>query len=737
MNRINNSRNWLVFFSLTFVGNVSNAEEMGTDPSSKKNHQDETIYIIGSRNVLPTEPGSAFVIYEDELEKYEYNDLQRILRKVPGVYFRDEDGYGLRPNIGIRGAAAERSQKIVLMEDGILIAPAAYAAPSAYYMPLMTRMVGVEVLKGPASIQHGPNTVGGAINLVSRSIPEIQEAMIDLGIGEDTFFKSHVYYGDVTEQFGWLIEGVHVQTDGFKDLEPFGDTGFDKNDFMGKFRWNTHEDATYYQSLELKLAYVDENSDETYLGLTDDDFEDTPNRRYAASQRDNMDWDRQQYQLTHFIDFNNGLTLSSKFYRSEFTRAWEKLNRFNTNRTLQTILAEPDSGLNSVFYSVLIGETDTSSSAETLLIGTNDRDFYTQGMDFKLSGSADWFDIDHDWQIGLRLHEDEIERNHTEDGFLMRSRLLVADGNNTRTVLQNRDYAESLAVFLQNAMAFESLTVTLGLRGEFIDSESTNILAGTPLATGSDEVLLPGIGVFYQLNDALGVLAGVNKGFVPNKPGQADVDPENSLNYELGLRFVMGETQGEVMGFFNDYENLLGICTFSAGCVDDVDREFNGGEVHIYGLEALLNHTVFLTESLQLPMSMSYTLTQTEFQTSFQSNFSQWGNVQEGDELPYVPENQLTFNIGLQQENWLLEVSAAFVDEMQETAGVTETPFDGLTTEAHWMLDLTANYSLNKHWNVYGSIENLTDTQDIVSRRPFGARPSKTRQAFAGIKYQF
>ena len=175
---------------------------------------------------------------QDAIVRYNDTDINRILSRVPGIYVQEEDGFGLRPNIGMRGTGLERSSKINLMEDGIPIAPAPYASPAAYYSPTAGRMFALEARKGSSQIKYGPHSTGGALNYVSTPIPNSYKANLILSGGDHSsqFFKSNI--GSSNSKFGYLFEILHDKNSGFKSLDYInGNTGYSKTDFMGKMRY--------------------------------------------------------------------------------------------------------------------------------------------------------------------------------------------------------------------------------------------------------------------------------------------------------------------------------------------------------------------------------------------------------------------------------------------------------------------------------------------------------------------
>ncbi|MCI0451691.1 MAG: TonB-dependent receptor [Candidatus Latescibacteria bacterium] len=700
------------------------------------------ITVVGAPGRASGIPGSVHRISSAELakENQAYDDIHRVMMRVPGVVITEEEGYGLRPNIGMRATGTDRSANITLMEDGVLAAPAPYAAPAAYYFPITGRMEGVEVRKGSSQIKYGPRTNGGALNLLSTSIPEQTSAKARVSAGSNDTRKLYANYGDTWKQASWLLETYQARTDGFKHLDTGGNTGFDVEDYVGKVRVASSTDAEHYQEVTLKLGYKDETSNETYLGLTDDDFERDPYRRYAASQFDKMENDHTQGLVRHFIVASDNVDVTTSLYRNDFNRNWYKLDRVD-GVSLDDVLADPDAHASE--YAHLTG--DSASADGALAVKANNRSYYAQGVESIVGVAFGAYGTRNEMEIGARYHEDEEDRLQHTDGYRMQ-----AGGTMVRTSEgvpgasgggDNRvGFARAVAGFAQDEITAGDWTVVPGVRVEWIETRQDQYAAGDPeralapiVTESSTTAVVPGIGATYRATAWLDAFAGVHKGFAPPGPGADDETlPEESVNYEAGVRSRKGGVELSVLGYFNDYENMLGKDTFSSGGSGEGDL-YNAGAVRAYGLEASVNRT-FDGGAFRTPLAVSYTYSRAEFLTSFQSTYEPWGTVESGDELPYLPAHVVSASIGIENERTLATLFANYTSEMRAVAGQGDIPASE-STDARVVLDLTAEYGLVTHARVFASMQNLTDEAYIVSRRPSGVRPGLPRTFIAGLKF--
>ena len=691
----------------------------------------EEIVVIGSADDVSSVPGSGITIDAQQLERYDYVDLHQIMSAVPGVYVREEDGFGLRPNIGIRGAAAERSQKVTIMEDGVIITPAPYSAPAAYYVPNVSRMSNVEVLKGPSAIRHGPQTVGGAINFVTGPAPDKREAEIDVSAGTDNYYKVQGSYGDRVGETAFIVEAAQYGSDGFKDLDTGGDTGFVRSEVNLKIQHDF--DTIRQQQLTLKLGWADEDADETYLGLSDQDFDADADRRYAASQLARFQSDHLTLHLNHGIQWTDNLKINTKLYWHEFNREWNKLDGFIDGPPLKTVLASPNLFVGQ--YQLLTGARNSDSTeSDTLDVTNNDRTFNSMGIQFNVSYGLTSGEFEHDFDAGIRYHYDEVDRDHRLRGYLMNDSVMVWDGLQRGSKVRNHQETDAYSLYISDVISFGDWAITIGGRYEDIEGERFNKLTGVTVDSEQDNTSF-GIGALWQVTEDIGLLAGVYQGFSPASPGSLNVEPEETVNYEYGARYEGSLGKLELIGFFSDYDNLIGRCRVSdAGC--NPGDEFNGGSIEIAGAELSGVKVFELREDLTLELSFNYTYTESAFQESFLSGFSQWGLVSRGDELPYLPEHLGRVQIGLIASNWQVYASVKSQSEMREEPGRGDIDL-GLHAESYTVLDISASMQVNDHWELQLLLQNSLDDEAIVSHRPFGARPNKPFTAIGRVKYSF
>lgn len=712
-------------------------DDVDEETSDEKSLRIDTIDVIQTPEEIAKTGSSAQMLDEEDLEAMEYDSPDEVMRQLPGVFVRTEDGFGLRPNIGIRGATADRSKKIALMEDGVLFGPAPYAAPAAYYFPLIGRMSAVEVYKGPTAIMFGPNTVGGALNLATRPVPFGNAGGADIALGSFPSGKAHVWHGWSNMRAGVLVEAMELASQGFKELDGGGPTGFDRTEMMLKAHVNSDPSKEVFHRFSVKGTYSRERSNETYLGLSDEDFRENPNRRYVASSEAIMQWQRFALRADYDLELGDALKFRATVYRHDFSRSWFKFNAFADGTSGADALANPDDPVLGLYYDVLSGQEDSEAGTGPLAIGTNQRTYYSQGLQVSARHDVESEKWSNRFKIGARLHGDQIERNHTEDFFdVVNGELVRTEDPREQTTL-NRDEATAVSLWAIDQIDFWRLTLTPGFRLEQVFGTSTNHLdEDAEPAHNTQRVLLPAMGAFFDITKSLGALMGVHRGYSPVAPGQP-ASPELSVNYEAGLRQTFG-TSGkvEVITFAADYQNLLGQCTFSAGCAEeDLDGQFNAGEARLFGVEAVGDYAFSVADgALSIPVRMAYTFTDTELLAEFDSSSPQFSDVQIGDELPYTPRHQGNVRLGVAtRAGFSANLGATYVSPMRETTGQGEDPDEPLT-DALMTVDALVAYSFAGWGNVYLKGDNLLNARPIASRSPYGARPIRPRFLQLGVR---
>ena len=693
--------------------------------------------VSGMRNI----PGAVHYLSPKIIEAHSYVDPNRLLKLLPGVNIQEEDGFGLRPNIGLRGTGVERSSKITVMEDGILMAPAPYAAPAAYYFPTIGRMNGVEVVTGSSQIKYGPYTTGGAINLISTPIPKDFSGKLAIWGGNFGTANLHAHIGDSQEQVSYLLEHFSSHSNGFKYLSVPRETGYRKADYLAKVKYNSKPSALRQQSILFKIGHSEEQSNETYLGLSQDAFQKEPFRRYAASQMDQIQTDQVQMSATHFLQWNRRLQFKSMAYRTTFNRNWYKLDKViseNGDRQSLNALLEDPYGENWL-------EGNIQTNQAPYIVKANNRSYYSQGLQTQVFLDLSNNQLEHHLEIGLRWHKDGVDRFQWEDRYDMDQGIMTLQVKGEPGTESNRILsANAFAGHVQYTFKRGPWVIIPGFRWEQIEWRQIDYGKEDPGRTGlltreshnSNKIGLPGIGIQYEWNSFSKTFLGIHKGFSPSGIA-AETNPEVSVNYELGWRYNKGAYSWQVVGFYNDYRNLLGSDLAAVGGLGS-GQLYNAGAVKTQGLELVFQYSGWTIGDgkINLPLGLNYTFTDARFKNSFESDFEEWGWVEAGDEYPYLAKSQLGLVAEVIWGPFSLLNNIRYQSPMRLEPG-KGNGFNGESIEDYWMVDLTTSWQLRKEVKVFGQVTNIFNQVVGVARRPAGWRPAMPRAFNLGIRAAF
>jgi Fe(3+) dicitrate transport protein len=672
------------------------------------------IEVIGEREDLYRIPGSGEVLDRETLEAAHVLTANEALRKIPGLNARDEEGFGLRPNVGVRGLNPTRSTKVTLLEDGIPLSYAPYGDNASYYHPPIDRFERVDVLKGSGQLLYGPQTIGAVIGYVTPSPTEAPSGMLSAAFGNESYGNGHVRLGGK----GLLLDYVHKQGDGARhNLEH----EIDDLNLKALF------DLTDAQRLILRANYYTEDSMVTYSGLTNAELE---NFGYDYNPFDNDEFDarRNALSMTHEIDLAEDAQLLTSVYWSSFSRDWWRQSSTTTDTQCGT-------GFRDDRIAGLAVNPDTCNMRQGRL-----RDYEHYGIEPRLRLAHSAFGIESELETGVRAHFETQQRTQRNGAS--------PEADSGELFEKSDRDTDAYSVFAQNRFTLGAVTVTPALRLESIRSERSNELTSTLADDDRSDRMsqwLPGLGINYNPSDSVTLFAGVHRGFAPPRTEDiidgsgvsTDVKSEESTNLELGLR--MRPTDMLVVDatlFRNDFERLIAVGSIAGGSTPLAE-----GEALFEGVELASRWSLPSGPYLKLAYTWLWTAEQTEPFRNVVTGALITGSESDNRQ-PYAPEHEVTAALGFARGPFDGQIELVYVDEMYSDFQNTHRPEANANgqvgvIDSHTLFNLSLNYELEQMGTtLFFVVKNLGDREYIVDRTR-GIQVGMPRLVQVGARYSF
>ncbi|HDY85328.1 hypothetical protein LCGC14_1636010 [marine sediment metagenome] len=670
--------------------------------------------------------GSFDVIDEEYLESRRPLSINEQLRTVPGVMVVPDGSMSFDLNIGIRGQDPRRSAKTMVMEDGMPLQLAPYTDPVNHYATPSTSVSRVEVIKGAGQILYGPQTLGGAVNFVTKPVPRNGEVegSVTSRFGNQDFSGLHGNIGWGNELGGFMFEYSQVQGDGI-----YNDSEYDVKDY----RFKGELSITDRQTIGIKLVHTNDRRNQTENYLTRDEYASDP-YSHPTVELDEWEQDRDVVQLTHKFEVNDNFTLNSQAYYTDTFR--NGLRGSNSGRLVDGQWVSRLRNCDAA--------NSGAGAANITELGTEDinvcggrhapRQYYTWGAESRADFGHTLFGLQNDAIMGIRYHQETAHRKQvfaTNTAQREDYELALREGEDREGATLD---AYALSYYAQNTSYIGNWSVTPGFRVEDVRTRDSDEFS-SDRASDSYTELLPSFGVAWNGIANTTIFAGVHKGISParadrefSSPG-ARAEPEESTLFELGMRsnYFKGIAVSSTL-FHNNIENTI---------VDNGGTFDNSGESEQQGLELAgrINFGDIYNQTNNIYLSGAYT----NLWTAEYKKASDPAN--DGNRMQYAPKHLMNIDLGYEHTSGIDArigaqlVSKQFVDD-ENTRIESENGIEG-TIPSYTIWNATVNYYIpDTSVTLFASVENLFDKEFLVSRNE-GKLAGRERLFFGGITYDF
>lgn len=725
--------NMAAFSVAALLAQPANAQEAAINADTAP--RADNIVVTAKRHE-DTAPGSTALVTQTELDNARVFNVNEALRKIPGLVVRDEEGIGLRPNIGVRGLNPTRSTKVLLLEDGVPLTYGPYGDNASYYHPPIDRFASIEVLKGSGQILYGPHTVGAVINYVTPDVPDIFSGRLKAAIGNRSYYDlSGSVGGPLGQDVGANLSLTRKASDGSRDN--LRSTITDAN-FKLRAQVGERHDIT------LRASLYDENSQQTYSGLTLAEYRFDP--RYNPFVNDRFDARRYGLSATHGWEIADDLTLRTTAFYSYFDRNWWRQSSNSGQRPSDS--SDPACGAPAVGTDGIppMPNLSTTCGNEGRL-----RTYNVYGLEPRLVWAPSWGQVD----AGVRVqHETQNRRQINADTPTGRT---AGTGPNGGIRELSRRQVTALSGYVQVRFDLGNFSITPGARIENIRYLRRELTTGSVGTTSLTEII-PGIGASWKLGKKGVLFGGIHRGFSPpavadiitGAGGSVNLDAERSWNYEIGGRFrpIEGLVL-EATGFRLDFANQVIPGSIAAG---NPAGAVNAGKSLHQGLELLASgnsNELGLTERWALTTRLAWTwLADAKFAADRCEALAGLPTVApcdagevnvRGRRLPYAPEHAISATLGVitgpfRAHTEYVYVSSQFGDNLNTVVLSANGQRGRIPAYGIW--NAAVNFEVSDRFTLFATVKNVANKVYIVDLIR-GILPGSPRLIQGGVSARF
>ncbi|MFS2222633.1 FepA family TonB-dependent siderophore receptor [Pantoea sp. B65] len=700
-------------------------------------NEEDMVVTAKAENILKQQPGASLITKQDIENNPPVNDLSDIIRKMPGVNLTGNSATGSRGNnrqIDIRGMGPENTLILidgnpVTSRDAVRYSRTGERDTRGDTNWVPPEMVDhIDVLRGPAAAHYGSGAMGGVVNIVTKRPTNDWHGSLSLYTNQPEDKDE-----GATKRMNFSLSGPLI--DDVLTMRLYGN--INKTD-ADAYNINTDENGAYaagregVRNRDINAMVEWKINPQQYL-----DF------NYSYSRQGNIYAGDTQYSNSNIS------TLVPTLYGQETNRMY----RQSWGVTHNGIWDWGQSKLNLSYEKT--NNTRMAEGSTGKVEGMIDDDSYSTSR-YKAYHISNEFTIpftlmvDNTLTVGAEWNREELnDPASMQDTDATGYDIAGVSGDPSQRSSKNSQ--ELSGLYLEDTIdAFDGTTIIPGLRFDYSDRFGSNWSPSLNFsqALGDDFTLKAGIArVFkapnlYQSSEGY-LLASSGNGCAVGSSGgcylvgNSDLNPEVSVNKEIGLQWAKNDYAAGLTYFRNDYQNKIVAGTDSLGTLDvtssyysstyNIYRWENGGKALTQGLEG--NLTVpLITDRLNWRTNATY---------MFTSKYKSTGNP-----LSLIPKYTVNTMLDWQVTD-KLSTSLSWTlygrQKPRTTAEIRKEASSMSDTEvaAYSVLGLSTNYQVNKNLRFNLGVSNLLDKRIYRENDGASTYNEPGRAYYAGVTTSF